>query len=153
MVCKSNRDFYYFSITSVRKYGCVLQNSVSKQSVWFKTRWLTLSFDTRYFPKVISSSGNCSRVFLQVAASQMCNFPNGILPNVRLPKQQLTKGQAKHSEASQAATGTVRQSQARTGLGSWRLENCTFGKCSNFGKCLTPIRFYPSIIFSLIVKL
>jgi len=93
MVCKSNRDLYYLSITSVRKFGCFLQNSVSKQSVWFKTRWLTLSFDTGYFPKVISSIGNCPRVFCKwqhpkCAISQMASYQmwdsSSNLPKVRL---------------------------------------------------------------------
>ena len=40
------------------------------------------TFEFRYFPTGFSPSGNFTRVFSQVATSQMCNFPSGNFPSL-----------------------------------------------------------------------
>ena len=90
----------------------------------------------RYFPKDIYLRATSEVTIFHVAASQMCNFPSGNFPKVRLGPLRRSRLQCEPSTADRFGWGTKRCSQnrlrlrtaARIHLGSYRMGNCTFGK-------------------------
>ena len=90
----------------------------------------------RYFPKDIYPRATSEVTISQVAASQMCNFPSGNFPKVRLGPLRRSRLQCEPSTADRMGWGTKRCSQnrlrlrttARIHLGSYRMGNWTFGK-------------------------
>ena len=76
-----------------------------------------LTFGTRnYFPKGIFPRVTSWMTISQVATSQVCNFPSGNSPNVRL-------GPLRHRRLQWGPSAA-----ARKDLGSCGVGNCTFGK-------------------------
>ena len=90
----------------------------------------------RYFPKDIYLRATSEVTIFHVAASQMCNFPSGNFPKVRLGPLRRSRLQCEPSTADRFGWGTKRCSQnrlrlrtaARIHLGSYRMGNCTFGR-------------------------
>ena len=116
-----------------------------------RSRWRVVGKKVLGAFQDIFSSGSSSREFSQVATSQMCNFPSGNFPKVRLGPLRRRRLQWGPSVAACMGQGAERRGQnrveadcccaARTDLGSCRLGNCRFGKLplgkNPLGKYLT----------------
>ena len=79
-------------------------------------------FQKAFFPKVTSQV-----TISQLATSQICNFPGGNFPMVRLDLLRCRTG-CKGGQALWLEQARGPSSAARTDLGRWRLGNCTAGK-------------------------